>query len=117
MTKNASTKKFIRLLMEQESIPYAEAKRRIEAPCDHMMIVGITHSGDDAVTCITCGLDAEVISNEQAQDVYLDCEVHTLHDARLAGNVHVCMNAYGVGDEGDGPVCMSCETEYPGWDD
>ncbi|MFS3128086.1 hypothetical protein ACLM5J_06745 [Nocardioides sp. Bht2] len=117
MTKNASNKKFIRLLMEEAGIPYSEAKRRIEAPCDHYMIVGMTYSGDDAVVCTDCGLSSAVISNEHAQDIYLECEVHTLYAARLANNVRECMNSYGVGDEGDGPVFMSCEAEFPGWAD
>lgn len=117
MTKSASTKKYIRLLMVEEGIPYSEAKRRIEAPCDHFMVVGMTYSGDDAVSCMHCGLSSEVISIEHAQDTYLECEVHTLHEARLSNNVLACMNASGIGDEGGGPVFMSCETEYSDWTD
>ena len=122
MTENSARKKAIRAVMAQYNIPYAEAARRLDAqpPCDHYLIVGSDYDGDDVITCMNCHRDVNEISNADAEYIELACEVHTLAEARAAGvSPHVCMQAYGIGDEGDGhgPVLMSCEPEYPGWAD
>lgn len=119
MTKDAAAKKAIRALMSQEGISYSEAKRRIAVPCDHYLMVGDDYDGDVKVFCHTCGLPADAISAADAGHVYLECEAHSLSEARLTGNLMECMNAYPIGDEGDGfgPALMSCEPSYPGWAD
>lgn len=105
--------------MERCGISYSEAKRRLDEPCDHFLVVGTDYDGDLTVSCHTCGLSADDISAADAEHVYLECEVHSLSEARLAGNLMECMNAYPIGDERDGfgPALMSCEPEYPGWAD
>lgn len=105
--------------MAHEGVSYAEAKRRLAVTCDHYLMVGDDYDGGATIFCNGCGLPAEAISAADAEHVYLDCEVHSLSEARLTGNLMECMNAYPIGDEGDGsgPVLMSCEPEYPGWAD
>jgi hypothetical protein len=119
MTKNAAGKKAVRTLMADLGIPYSEAKRRLSDPCDHYLMVGDDYGGDQVVFCHTCDLPADSISADDAEHVYLDCEVHSLSEARLTGNLMECMNAHPIGDEGDGlgPVMMSCQSSYPGWAD
>ncbi|WP_141013094.1 hypothetical protein [Nocardioides sambongensis] len=119
MTKNAAAKNVIRDLMQREGLSYSEAKRRIAVPCDHYLMVGDDYDGGVTVFCHTCSLPADAISASDAEHVYLECEVHSLSEARRTGNLMECMNAYPIGDEGDGfgPALMSCEPEYPGWSD
>lgn len=119
MTKNAASKKAIRTLMAELGISYSEAKRRLSVPCDHYLMIGDDYDGDQVIFCPRCDLPADAISAADAEYVYLECEVHSLIEARLTGNLMECMNAYPIGDEGDGlgPALMSCQSAYPGWTD
>lgn len=119
MTENAARKKAVRALMAEQGISYSEAKRRLDAPCDHYLVVGDDYDGGQTVFCPRCGLPADAISAADAEDVHLECEIHSLAEGRAAGNVMECMNAYPIADEGDGfgPALMSCQPEYPGWFD
>ncbi len=119
MTKNAAGKKATRALMAELGISYSEAKHRLSVPCDHYLMVGDDYDGGHVVFCHTCDLPADAISASDAEHVYLECEVHSLSEAQLTGNLMECMNAYPIGDEGDGlgPVLMSCQSAYPGWTD
>lgn len=119
VTKNAAAKKAIRLVMDELGVSYSEAKRRLSVPCDHYLVVSDDYDGGETVFCPECGFPVDAISAADAEHVYLECEVHSLGEARRTGSLMECMNAYPVGDEGDGdgPAFMSCEPAYPGWAD
>lgn len=118
MSKNNGQKKAIRALMESKGLSYVQAKKlHAENPCQHQLIVGTGYDGGDTLTCLECGIEADDISAVDAHDVYLECGEHTLAEARAANSVWECMQSYPIGDDGDGPVAMSCEMSYAGWAD
>src|SRR3546814_17232443 len=88
--------------MAELCISYSEAKRRLSVTCDHYLMVGDAYDGGQVVFCPTCDLPADAISAFDAEPLYLGCEVHSLSEARLTGNMMQCMNASPLGDEGDG---------------
>src|SRR3546814_18852448 len=103
--------------MAELCISYSEAKRRLSVPCDHYLMVGDDYDGGQVVFCPTCDLPADAISAFDAEHVYLECEVHSLSEARLPGHLMDCMNAYPNGNEGDGlgPDLMSRPSVDSAW--